>query len=139
MLRACVLSYSQKWDECLPLAEFAYNNNYQESIRMAPFEALYGWRCRTPLNWSEAGERNFFGPDMVGEAEEQVRLIRKNLEIAQSRQKSYADKRRRPLIFEIGDHVYLRVSPMKGVQRFGMRGKLAPRYVRSFPIIERCG
>ena len=76
---------------------------------------------------------------MVGEAEEQVRLIQKNLKAAQSRQKSYADKRRRPLIFEIGDHVYLRVSPMKGVQRFGMRGKLAPRYVGPFPIVERCG
>ena len=75
MLRACVLSYSKKWDECLPLAEFSYNNSYQESIKMAPFEALYGRRCRTPLNWSEAGERNFFGPDIVQEAEEQVQLI----------------------------------------------------------------
>ena len=75
MLRACVLTYSQKWDECLPLAEFAYNNRYQESIRMAPFEALYGRKCRTPLNWSEAGERTFFGPDMVNEVEEQVRVI----------------------------------------------------------------
>jgi len=82
---------------------------------MAPFEALYGRRCRTPLNWSEAGERNFFGPDMVGEAEDQVRIIQANLKAAQSRQKSYADKRRWPLIFEVGDHVYLRVSPMKGV------------------------
>ena len=72
-----MLSYSQKWDECLPLAEFSYNNSYQESIKMAPFETLYGWRCRTLLNWSEAGERNFFGPDMVGEAEEQVQLIQK--------------------------------------------------------------
>lgn len=129
MLRACVLTFSQKWDECLPLAEFAYNNSYQESIKMAPFEALYRRRCRTPLNWSEAGERNFFGPDMVTEAEEQVQIIQKNLQIAQSRQKNYANKRRRPLIFDVGDHVYLRVSPMKGVQRFGMRGKLAPRYV----------
>ena len=70
MLRACVLSYSKKWDECLPLAEFSYNNNYQESIKMAPFEALYGRRCGTPLNWSEAGERNFFRPNIVQEAEE---------------------------------------------------------------------
>ena len=92
MLRACALAYSQKWDECLPLAEFAYNNSYQESISMAPFEALYGRRCRTPLNWSKAGERNFFGPDMGVEAEEQVRLIQANLKIAQSRQKNYADK-----------------------------------------------
>ena len=88
MLHACVLSYPQKWDECLPLAEFSYNNSYQESIRMAPFEALYGRRCRTPLNWLEAGERTIFGPDMVQEAEEQVHLIQENLKIAQSRQKS---------------------------------------------------
>ena len=106
---------------------------------MAPFEALYGRRCRTPLNWSEAGERNFFGPDLVGEEKDQVRLIHANLKTVQARQKSYADKRRWPLIFEVGDHVYLRVSPMKGVQRFGMKGKLAPRYVGPFPIIERCG
>ena len=106
---------------------------------MAPFESLYGQRCRTPLNWLEAGERNFFGPDIVQEAEEQVQIIQKNLKAAQSRQKSYADKRRRPLIFEVGDHVYLQVSPMKGVQRFGVRGKLAPRYVGPFSIIERCG
>ena len=72
MLRACALSYSKKWDDCLPLAKFAYNDSYQESIKMAPFEALYGQRCRTPLNWSEADERNFLGLDMVREAEEQV-------------------------------------------------------------------
>ena len=85
MLRACVLAYPQKWDECLSLAEFSYNNSYQESIKMAPFEALYGRRCRTPLNWSEAGERTIFGPDIVQEAEEQVRIIQENLKIAQSR------------------------------------------------------
>jgi len=108
MLRACVLAYPQKWDQCLPLAEFSYNNSYQESIKMAPFEALHGRRCRTPLNWSETGERTIFGPDMVQEAEEQVRLIQANLKIAQSRQKSYADKRRDPLVFKVGDHVYLK-------------------------------
>ena len=105
---------------------------------MAPFEALYGRRCRTPLNWSEASERNFFGPDMVNEAEEQVRLIQVYLKAAQSRQKNYADKRRRPLVFQVGDPVYLRVSPMKGVQRFGVRGKLAPRYIGPFSIVEQC-
>ena len=99
MLHSCVLSYKQKWDECLSLAEFSYNNSYQESIKMAPFEALYGRRCRTPLNWSEVGERTIFGPDMVKEAEEQVHLIQENLKIAQSRYKSYADKRRNPLVF----------------------------------------
>ncbi|WVZ89368.1 hypothetical protein U9M48_035786 [Paspalum notatum var. saurae] len=105
---------------------------------MAPFEALYGRRCRTPLNWSELGERIIFGPDLVTQAEEQVKLMHSNLKRAQSRQKSYSDKRRRPLVFEIDDHVYLRVSPMKGVHRFGVKGKLAPRYVGPFKITEKC-
>ncbi|WVZ70518.1 hypothetical protein U9M48_019178, partial [Paspalum notatum var. saurae] len=139
MLRACALTYSTKWDECLPLAEFAYNNSYQKSLEMAPFEALYGRRCRTPLNWSEPGERVTFGPDLVTQAEEQVKFIHNNLKRAQSRQKSYSNKRRRPLVFEKGDHVYLRVSPMKGVHRFGVKGKLAPRYVGPFKITEQCG
>lgn len=139
MLRACALTYSTKWDECLPLAEFAYNHSYQKSLEMAPFEALYGKRCRTPLNWSELRERVTFGPNLVTQAEEQVRFIHSNLKRAQSRQKSYSDKRRRPLAFEEGDHVYLRVSPMKGVHQFGVKGKLALRYVGPFKIIERCG
>ena len=92
-----------------------------------------------PLNWSEAGERTIFGPDMVQEAEEQVRLIQANLKIAQSRQKSYANKRSSPLTFEVGDHVYLKISPWRGVQRFGIKGKLAPRYIGPYPIVERCG
>jgi len=94
MLRACVITFSNKWDECLPLAEFSYNNSYQASIQMAPFEALYRRRCRTPLNWSESGERATFGPDLVIETEDKVQKIRKHLEIAQSRQKSYSDKGR---------------------------------------------
>ncbi|WVZ70670.1 hypothetical protein U9M48_019313 [Paspalum notatum var. saurae] len=139
MLRACALTYSTKWDECLPLAEFAYNNSYQKILEMAPFEALYGKRCRTPLNWSEPGEWVTFGPDLVTQAEEQVKFIHENLKGAQARQKSYSDKRRRPLVFEEGDPMYLRVSPMKGVHRFGVKGKLAPRYVGPFKITERCG
>ncbi|WVZ75493.1 hypothetical protein U9M48_023539 [Paspalum notatum var. saurae] len=139
MLRACALTYSTKWDECLPLAEFAYNNSYQKSLEMAPFEALYGRRCRTPLNWSELGERVTFGPNLVKQAEEQVKFIHSNLKRAQSRRKSYSDKRRRPLVFEKDDHVYLKVSPMKGVHRFGVKGKLAPRYVSPFKITEQCG
>ncbi|WVZ90043.1 hypothetical protein U9M48_036376 [Paspalum notatum var. saurae] len=139
MLRACALTYSTKWDECLPLAEFAYNNSYQKSLNMVHFEALYGRRCRTPLNWSESGERVTFGPDLVTQAEEQVKFIQSNLKSAQSRQKSYSDRRRRPLVFEKGDHVYLRVSPMKGVHRFAVKGKLAPRYVGPFKITEQCG
>ncbi|WVZ81244.1 hypothetical protein U9M48_028640 [Paspalum notatum var. saurae] len=139
MLRACALTYSTKWDESLPLAEFAYNNSYQKSLEMAPFEALYGRWCRTPLNWSEPGERVTFGPDLVTQAEEQVKFIHDNPKRAQSRQKSYSDKRRRPLVFEKDDHVYLKVSPVKGVHRFGVKGKLAPRYVGPFKITEQCG
>jgi hypothetical protein len=139
MLRACVLEFPQKWDDYLPLAEFSYNNSYQESIKMAPFVALYGRRCRTPLNWSEPGERYFFRPDMVKETEDKVQQIIHNLKEAQARQKSYADKRRKPLYFLVGDYVYLKVSPMKGVSRFGVKGKLAPRYIGPFPVLEQCG
>jgi hypothetical protein len=139
MLRACVLDFSQKWDECLPLAEFSYNDSYQESIEMAPFEALYGRRCRTPLNWSEPGERYFFRLDMVKETEERVQKIIHNMKKAQARQKSYADKRRMPLYFLEGDYVYLKVSPMKGVSRFGVKGKLEPQYICPFLILERYG
>jgi hypothetical protein len=139
MLRACVLEFPQKWDDCLPLAEFSYNNSYQESIKMAPFEALYGRRCRTPLNWSEPGERSFFRPDMVKETEEKVQRIIHNLKKAQARQKSYADKQRQALYFLVGDYVYLKVSPIKGVSRFGVKGKLAPRYIGPFLVLEQCG
>jgi hypothetical protein len=139
MLRACVLDFSQKWDECLPLVEFSYNNSYQEGIKMAPFEALYGRRCHTPLNWSEPGERYFFRPGMVKEVEEKVQRIIHNMKKAQTRQKSYADRRRQPLCFLVDDYVYLKVSPMKGVSRFGVKGKLAPRYIGPFLVIEQCG
>jgi hypothetical protein len=85
MLRACVLHYGKDWDKCVSLAEFSYNNNYQSNLKMAPFEALYGRRCRTPLNWSQAGEREILGPNLVLEAEDKVRVIKKNLEAAQAR------------------------------------------------------
>ena len=139
MLRACVIQYDKNWDKCLALAEFSYNNSYQSSLKMAPFEALYGRRCRTPLSWSQTGERKIFGPDLVTKAENKVKVIQANLKAAQSRQKSYADKRREPLQFEVGDYVYLRVSPTKGIQQFGIKGKLAPRYIGPFEILEICG
>ncbi|KAK1661031.1 hypothetical protein QYE76_049190 [Lolium multiflorum] len=119
--------------------EFSYNNSYQASLQMAPFEALYGRKCRTPLNWSEVGDSQVFGPDILREAEEKVHKIREYLKTAQSRQKSYADKRRREMTFEIGDFVYLKVSPLKGMQRFQLRGKLAPRYVGPFKVLSRRG
>jgi hypothetical protein len=99
---------------------------------MAPFEALYGCRCRTALNWSEPRERWFFGVDLVKETKEKVRHIQNNMKMAQSSQKSYADKRHRSLVFDKGDYVYLKVLPMKGVNRFGVKGKLSPRYIRPF-------
>jgi hypothetical protein len=139
MLRAYVLQYDKNWDKCLSLAEFSYNNSYQTSLKMAPFEALYGRRCRTPLSWSQIGERKIFGPDLVTEAEEKVKTIQNNLKVAQSRQKSYTDIRRRPLQFQVGDFVYLRVSPTRGIQWFGVKGKLAPRYIGPFETIEVCG
>jgi hypothetical protein len=119
MLRAYILSSKGSWESWLPLDEFAYNNNYQESIKMAPFEALYGKKCRTPLNWIEPGERRYYGIDFVEEAEKKVHIIQQNMKAAQSRQKSYADRRRRPLMFEVGDYVYLKVTPMKKKQ-FGV-------------------
>jgi hypothetical protein len=118
MLRAHIIHYGTSWDKCLALAEFSYNNSYQSSLQMTPFEELYGRKCRTPLSWSETGERKIFGPDLVVEAEDKVKVIQANLKTTQSRQKSYADRRRKPLQFQVGDFVYLRVSPTKGVQRF---------------------
>jgi hypothetical protein len=106
---------------------------------MSPFEALYGRLCRTPLSWSKFGKRVIFGPDIVTKAEEKVKQIQANILTAQSRQKSYADKRRSPLKFEVGDHVYLRVSPMKGVRCFGIKGKLPPHYIDLYPIIDKYG
>jgi hypothetical protein len=113
MLRACVLLSRGSWESWLPLAEFAYNNSYQESIKMAPLEALYGRKCRTPLNWVEPRERRFYGIEFVDEAEKKVCIIQQNMQATQSRQKNYADKRRRPLEFQVGDYVYLKVTPMK--------------------------
>jgi hypothetical protein len=139
MLRARALKHGGSWDKSLPYAEFSYNNNYQASMKMSPFEALYGRKCRTPLYWDQTGERQFFGPEIIQEAEEQVRMIKENLRIAQTRQKSYADNRRIPLEFEEGDHVYLKVSPIRGMRRFKVKGKLSPHFIGPFEILKRVG
>ncbi|RVW85779.1 Transposon Ty3-G Gag-Pol polyprotein [Vitis vinifera] len=139
MLRACVMDFKGNWVEHLPLIEFAYNNSFQSSIGMAPYEALYGRPCRSPMCWMESGEASLIGPELVQETTDKIRVIRDRLLAAQSRQKSYADHRRRPLEFQIGDHVFLRVTPRKGVFRFGKRGKLAPRYVGPFEILQKIG
>src|SRR3954465_8008746 len=139
MLRACVISFGMKWEECLSYAEFSYNNSYQASLLATPFEVLYGRKCRTPLNWSEIGERQLFGPDVIQKAEDKVRVIREHLKAAQSRQKSYYDKKHRGVDFKVGELAYLKVSPLRGTHRFGIKGKLAPRFVGPFRILETRG
>ena len=104
---------------------------------MAPYEALYGRPCGSPLCWTEVEENSITGPDLIRDTSEKVGLIRQRLLMAQSRQKSYADVRRQPLEFEVGDHVFLKVMPKRGVVRFGKRGKLLPRFIGPFEILER--
>jgi hypothetical protein len=139
LLRACVLTYNTDWEKSLPYVEFLYNNSYQASLKMAPFEALYGRKCGTPLMWSEVGDQTFFGPTAIIEAEENVAKVRENLKIAQSRQKSYANRKRKDVSFDVGEHVYLKVSPLRGTKRFHVKGKLSPRYVGPYPIVKRIG
>ncbi|GJU25417.1 putative reverse transcriptase domain-containing protein [Tanacetum coccineum] len=139
MLRACVIDFGGNWDVHLPLAEFSYNNSYHSSIRCAPFKALYGRKCRSPVLWVEIGEGSLIGPELVQETTDKVVLIKKKLKAARDHQKSYADNRRKPSEFEAGDHVLLKVSPWKGVIHFGTKGKLASRYVGPFEILERIG
>jgi hypothetical protein len=139
MLRACALKDSKSWDKCLPYGEFSYNNSYQKSLKVSPFEVLYGCKCRTPLFWNEHGENQVLGSKILREAERQVQVVRENLQLAQSGQKSYADHRRRKLSFKVGDFVSLKVSPMRGLRRFKIRGKLAPRYIGPFKILEQRG
>src|SRR5688572_9445973 len=134
MLRACVIDFKGSCDEHLPFIEFAYNNSYHASIQMAPFEALYGRKCRSPIGWFEVGEIAMIGPDLVFDAMEKVRLIRERLKLAKSRQKSYSDNRRKDIEFEVNDWVYLKISPMKGIMRFGKKGKLSQRYIGLYKI-----
>jgi hypothetical protein len=137
MLRVCELQDKLDWDKRLPYEEFSYNNNYQASLKMSPFQALYGRNCRTPLHWDQPGERRVFGLDILVEAEDNIIMVRENLKTAQSRQRSYADTQSRELSFEVGDYVYLKVSPIRGIKRFRVKGKLAPRYIG--PYQARCG
>jgi hypothetical protein len=139
LLRACVLTYGSNWEKSLSYAEFSYNNSYQDRLKMAPFEALYDRKCPTLLMWSEVGEQTFYGPATIVEAQENVAKVRENLKIAQSRQKSYADPKRKDVSFEVGEHVYLEVSPLRGIKRFHVKGKLSPRYVGPYPIVKRIG
>nr|GFC04806.1 putative reverse transcriptase domain-containing protein [Tanacetum cinerariifolium] len=139
MLRACVMDFGGSWDTHLPLVEFSYNKSYHTSIKCAPFEALYGQKCRSPVIWTEVGESQLIRPKIMQEMTEKIIQIKERLKTARSRQKSYADKRRKPLEFKVGDRVLLKVSPWKGVVRSGKKEKLAPWYVGPFEIVECVG
>ncbi|KAL4347857.1 hypothetical protein GQ457_17G010820 [Hibiscus cannabinus] len=139
MLRACVIDFGRNLEKSIPLVEFAYNNSYQTSIQMAPFEALYGRRCRTPICWSELGENKVLGPQMIQDTEKQVQIIHNRLRKAFDRQKAYVDTKRRDIRYEVGDKVFLKVSPWKKVLRFGKKGKLNPRYIGPFEVLEKVG
>ncbi|GJY07795.1 putative reverse transcriptase domain-containing protein [Tanacetum coccineum] len=139
MLRACVLDFGGSWDVHLSLVEFSYNNSYHFSVRCAPFEAFYGRKFRSPILWDEVGEGQLIGPELVQETNEKISQINNRLKAACDRQKSYADKKKKPLEFSVGDYVLLKVSPWKGMVRFGKKRKLAPRFVRPFEITERIG
>jgi hypothetical protein len=139
MLRMHVMHQPKKWEDYLPLVEFAYNNGYQESLKMSPFEVLYGRSCNTPVSWSNPVNIISFGPDMLKEMEQQVTQIKQNLKVAQDRQKSYADQKRTPREFKTGDHVYLRVRPRKSSLKMGACAKLAPRYCGPFEVLDRVG
>ena len=139
LLRACVLEQGVSWVECLPLIEFTYNNSFHSSIGMAPFDALYGRRCRTSLCWFESGESALLGPDVVQETTEKVKMIQEKMRASQGRQKSYHDKRRKDIEFQVGDHVFFRVNPVTGVGHALKCRKLNPRFVGTFEIIEKVG
>jgi len=109
-LRTCVLDHLGAWDEVLPLIEFTYNNNFHASIDMAPYEALYGRKCRTPLCWYQDGEAVLVRPELLEQTTEKVKMERDRIQTSQSRQKAYADRRRRPLEFAVDDHVFLGVT-----------------------------
>ncbi|GJX57982.1 putative reverse transcriptase domain-containing protein [Tanacetum coccineum] len=139
MLRACAIDFGKGWVNHLPLVEFLYNNSYHASIKAAPFEALYGQKCCLPVCWTEVGEAQILGPELIQETTEKIIQIKQRMQAARDRQKSYADLKRKPMEFQVGDKVMLKVSPWKGVVRFGKRGKLNPRYVGPFKVIERVG
>ncbi|KAK9749517.1 hypothetical protein RND81_02G131200 [Saponaria officinalis] len=139
MLRVCTMEFNDNWERCLPLIEFSYNNSYHASLGCAPFEALYGRKCRSPFCWNDASDNLGVGPQVIQDQIQDIKIIRKKLQAAQDRQQKYADKSRRSVEFTVGDKVFLKVSPMKGVRRFGLKGKLSPKYIGPYEILERIG
>jgi hypothetical protein len=128
-----------KWEDYIHLVEFAYNNGYQTSAKLSPFEVLYDRKCTTPISWDNPADRLMVGPKMLQEMENMVRKVQQNLKEAQDRQKSYADQKRRHLEFQTGDHVYLKVKARKSSLKLGNCAKLAPRFCGPFEILARIG
>ncbi|GKB33369.1 putative reverse transcriptase domain-containing protein [Tanacetum coccineum] len=139
MLHACAIDFGKGWVNHLPLVEFSYNNSYHASIKAAPFEALYGRKCRSPVCWTEVGEAQILGPELIQETIEKIVQIKQRMQAAHDRRKSYADLKHKPMEFQVGDKVMLKVLPWKGVVRFDKRGKLNPRYVGPFKLLEKVG
>ncbi|GJV18823.1 putative reverse transcriptase domain-containing protein [Tanacetum coccineum] len=139
MLRACMINFGKGWVNHFPLVEFSYSNSYHASIKAVPFEALYGQKCRSPVCWTEVREVQLTGPEIVQETTEKIIQIKQRIQAARYRQKSYADLKRKPMKFQVGDRVMLKVSSWKGVVHFGKRGKLNPKYVGPFKVLEKVG
>nr|GEZ76651.1 putative reverse transcriptase domain-containing protein [Tanacetum cinerariifolium] len=139
MLRACAIDFGKGWVNHLSLVEFSYNNSYYASIKAEPFKALYGQKYRSPICWTEVGEAQLLGPELIQETTEKIIQIKQRMQAACDRQKSYADLKRKPMEFQIRDRVMLKVSPWKGVVHFGKLRKLNPRYVRPFKVLDKVG
>nr|GFA49065.1 putative reverse transcriptase domain-containing protein [Tanacetum cinerariifolium] len=139
IMRACVIDFRKGWVKHLPLAKFSYNNIYHASIKAAPYETFYSRKCQSPVCWAELREAQLTGPEMIQETTEKIVLVKQRIQAAQDRQKSYADLKRKPMEFEVGNRVMLKVSPWKGVVRFGKRGKLNPIYVGPFKVLAKVG
>ncbi|GKE56828.1 putative reverse transcriptase domain-containing protein [Tanacetum coccineum] len=136
-MRAYAIEFRKGWVNHLPLFEFSYNNNYHASIKAVPFEALYDQKFCSPVCWAEVGQVQLTDPEIVQETTEKIIQIKQRMQVARDRQKSYANLKRKPMDFQVGDKVMLKVSPWKGVIRFGKRGKLNPRYVGPFKVLEK--
>ena len=134
-----MIDYEGSWDRYIPLFEFVYDNSFQSSIGMAPYEALYGRKCRTPLCWTELREKKIIGPNLIKETKEKGKMIIEGLKVATDKQKSYADMKIKDVRYEIGEKVFLKVSPWKMVMRFGRKGKLSPRFIGPYEVIEKVG
>jgi len=139
LLRTCILDYLGTWDEVLPLIEFTYNNSFHASIGMALYEALYGRRCRTPLCWYQDGEAVLVGPELLEQTTEKVKMVRNRMQAYQSRQKAYTDRRKRPLQFATGDHVFFRMTRTTGVGRALRSKNLSPKFLGPYQITRRIG